>query len=108
VPDWISARPSIEWRPKRASLSTTFVSVGAREEPPRGESRDVFRDGRELLSLLRHERQNGHGGGRLVTLALDRQIVADQRKGPGGCQLWNLAFAVFWSSPNGKADPHRR
>lgn len=56
VPDWILAEPPIDWRPKRASLLTTFVSVGAMGEAPEGGRRDVFRDGRELLSLLRRER----------------------------------------------------
>jgi hypothetical protein len=62
VPPWITAGPLKLWRPKKASLSTSFIAVTEMGKVPTDVAHAAFRTGRELLSVLSYPgRRNATG-----------------------------------------------
>jgi hypothetical protein len=52
VPAWIRSGPSKPWRPKKASLSTSFIAINKIDNVPADLAHAALRTGRELLHLL--------------------------------------------------------
>lgn len=54
VPPWILSGPTVPWRPKKTSLSTSFAAINEIHGVAPEVANEAFRTGRELLDLLRY------------------------------------------------------
>jgi hypothetical protein len=52
VPAWIKSGPSKPWRPKKASLSTSFIAISEIDTVPSDVAHSTLRTGQELLRVL--------------------------------------------------------